>query len=106
MSKFQIRCYKFYRTGEYDFWLTSQTDKEQAQITERLSKIELESYFGDHKPVGGDIWELRWVNGRRLYYAHLAELNIILLLGGNKNGQGKDITKAKKIFRKHVEIEI
>jgi hypothetical protein len=33
-------------------------------------------------------------------------LNILLLLGGNKNGQDKDIKQAKKIFRKYVEKDV
>ena len=49
------------------------------------------------------ISELKWDNGRRIYYAHLVQQNILLLLGGNKNGQDKDIRKAQKIFTKYVE---
>jgi putative addiction module killer protein len=103
MIRFLKRSYKLHKTPEYESWLLDQTDKEQAQISERLSKIELEGYFGAHKPVTDYIWELKWTNGRRLYYAYLAELDILLLLGGNKNGQDKDIPKAKKIFKKHTE---
>jgi putative addiction module killer protein len=103
MIRFLKKHYQLYKTPEYESWLSDQTDKEQAQIAERLSKIELEGYFGDHKVVSNHIWELKWKNGRRLYYAYLAELDLLLLLGGNKNGQDKDITKAKKIFRKHIE---
>ena len=40
----------------------------------------------------------KWGIGRRVYYALIPEKNIILLLGGNKNGQDKDIAKAKKIL--------
>jgi putative component of toxin-antitoxin plasmid stabilization module len=29
-----------------------------------------EGYFGDHGDVGGDVWELRWKNGRQLYFAY------------------------------------
>ncbi len=44
------------------------------------------------------IWELKFNDGRRIYYAYIPEKNILLLLGGNKNGQEKDINKAKKLF--------
>jgi putative addiction module killer protein len=94
--------YKFYKTDEYQEWLEQETYKSQTQIAERLLKIELEGYFGTHKYLSDNIWELKWVNGRRLYYAYFAEINIILLLGGNKNGQNKDITRAKKIFKKQT----
>lgn len=49
--------------------------------------------------------ELRWKNGRRVYYAEIPEKQIILLLGGNKNGQDKDIRRAKRIFNKHVSSD-
>ena len=71
----------------------------------RLSHIQDEGYFGDHKDVREDVWELRWKNGRRVYYAYIPEMKILLILGGNKNGQGKDIRKAKKILQKHVAFE-
>lgn len=93
--------YKFLKTPDYQQWLGQETFRSQIQIADRLSKIEIEGYFGDHKSLGDNIWELKWVNGRRLYYAYLPEFNILLLLGGNKNGQNKDITKAKKIFKKY-----
>ena len=105
MLRFLRKCYKIHKAPEYESWFKDQTDKEKAQIAERISKIELEGYFGDHKEVGDFIWELKWANGRRLYYAYLPELDILLLLGGNKNGQSKDITKAKKIFRKHTKSQ-
>lgn len=95
--------YKLFKTPEYQEWLSEQTFKAQVQIAERLSKIELDNYFGDHKPLTDSIWELKWINGRRIYYGYITELNILFLLGGNKNGQDKDITKAKKIFKKYSE---
>lgn len=98
------KSYTLYKAPEYQAWVENKPFKSQIQITERLSKIELEGYFGDHKPLSDLIWELKWLNGRRLYYAYISELNILLLLGGNKNGQSKDITKSKKIFKKYVEI--
>ena len=41
----------------------------------------------------------------RLYYAEIPEKEILLLLGGNKNGQDKDIRQAKKIFNKYVSSD-
>ena len=98
-----IKNYKFYRSREYLDWLKREPHKVQVQIAERLSKVSLHGHFGDHKFLSDHIWELKWLNGRRLYYAYLAELDIVILLGGNKNGQSKDITKAKKIFKKYSE---
>lgn len=93
--------YTLYKTREYLEWIKGETEKSQVQIADRLSKIELEDYFGNHKFLGSCVWELKWINGRRVYYAYLADLDIILLLGGNKNGQQKDISQAKRIFNKY-----
>lgn len=91
------------RTEEFNEWLANETLKSQVQIEKRIANIELNAHFGDRKDVGDDVHELRWANGRRIYYAYLAQENILLLLGGNKNGQDYDISQAKKILRKYTE---
>ncbi len=104
MKYSKVKNWKIHKTDEYKSWFAEQTAKEQLQIAGRLDNIEDEGYFGDHKFLTDVVWELKWLNGRRVYYAYIAELDIVLLLGGNKNGQGKDIKQAKKIFRKYAEI--
>ena len=47
------------KTEEYQEWFNEQTEKSKAQIYERLSKIEREGYFGDHKFLENEIWELK-----------------------------------------------
>ncbi len=56
------------RTDEFRKWFAKQTEKSKAQIDARLKNIELHSYFGDHKSLGEKLLELRWKNGRRVYY--------------------------------------
>jgi putative addiction module killer protein len=49
---------------------------------------------------------LKWGNGRRIYFTLVKDENdniIILLLGGNKNSQDKDIQRAKSILKKISE---
>ena len=99
------KSYTIYNTPEYDEWLDEQTAKSQVQVRSRVANIQDEGHFGDHKEVGDGIYELRWKNGRRVYYAEIPEKEILLLLGGNKNGQDKDIRQAKKIFNKHVSSD-
>lgn len=96
--------YKIYRTPEFRNWFDEQTEKARVQIDGRLSKIQDDGYFGDHKSVSNNdvIWELKWKNGRRIYFAHISEKNILVLLGGNKNGQDKDINKAKGLYKKYT----
>jgi putative addiction module killer protein len=99
------KAYTIYNAPEYDEWLDEQPAKAQVQIRQRIAHIQDEGYFGDHKDVDNDVWELRWKNGRRVYYAYIPEEKILLLLGGNKNGQDKDIRHAKKILHKHASKE-
>lgn len=97
---------RIFRATEFIEWFDQQTEKSKVQIDERLSKIQDEEYFGDHKYVGSgsaEVWELRWKNGRRVYYAYLPESSVFILLGGIKNAQSKDIARAKRLFKKYIE---
>ncbi|MFN0065127.1 MAG: type II toxin-antitoxin system RelE/ParE family toxin [Chlamydiales bacterium] len=98
------RAYQIHRVPEFRDWFDEQTEKARVQIDDRLSKIQDEGYFGDHKSVSDDdeILELKWKNGRRIYFAHIPERKILILLGGNKNGQDKDIRKAKSLYKKYT----
>ncbi len=95
--------YELHKTPEFEKWLSEQPLKSKLQIEARLLHIVCDGYFGTCKFLTDHVWELKWANGRRIYYAFIAEYNILLLLGGNKNGQDKDITKAKKILSKYTE---
>ena len=95
--------YSIFKTEEYDDWLEGRSDKEKVQIASRLDKIEKHGHFGNIRDLEDDLWELKWKNGRRVYYAYIEEQNILVLLGGNKNGQDKDITQARKILSKKIE---
>lgn len=91
------------RTPEFIKWFDKQTDKAKAIIDTRLRHIQLRGYFGDHKFLGDKLLELRWKNGRRVYYALVYQDELVLLLlGGLKSGQKKDIAKAKKILSKYL----
>lgn len=94
--------YSIYETEEYKIWFKAETLKSQRQILNRLLKICDESYFGNNKYLEtADIWELKFNDGRRIYYTIITQKHkMILLLGGNKNGQDKDIKKATTILRK------
>ncbi len=97
---------RIFPAEEYTAWFEQQTEKAKVQIDDRLSKIQHEEHFGDHRYVGEkstEVWELRWKNGRRIYYAYLPESSIIILLGGGKNDQNKKITQAKRLFKKYID---
>ncbi len=97
--------YRIKKTIEYDEWIATQSAKSKVQIAKRLSNIEQHGHFGTIKDVHDGVWELKWQNGRRVYYVYIPEANILLLIGGSKNGQSYDISQAKKILRKYAENE-
>ena len=76
--------------------------KAKATTVFRIQKIENDGHFGDCKPVGDGIRELRvnLAKGYRVYFKEKGGKIIILLIGGDKSSQQKDIEKSKEIWRK------
>jgi putative addiction module killer protein len=102
----RINIYNFVETKEYVDWFNKQTRKEQAQIQARIARIRTNSHFGIVKKLNDSLAELKWGNGRRIYFTIAKDEYgnmIILLVGGNKNSQDKDIKKAKSILKKLSE---
>jgi len=96
--------YKIYSMTQYDEWYETQTGKSKFQIEKRLDKIKTYGHFGHIRDdIGDGLAELKFNDGRRIYYTIIPENNVILLLGGNKNGQDSDIRKAKSIIAKAKE---
>ena len=91
------------KTKEFEKWFKNNSIKSRGQIIARLTRIELHNHFGDYKLLRKDLSELRWKSGRRIYftiYQHKEKI-VLLLLGGDKNGQNKDIKKAKALLKKY-----
>jgi len=83
----------------FDRWLRKQTAKDRAQVDRRLLAIKDHDHFGDTKHLGNGLFELRWKSGRRIYFARSGENSLLLLLGGLKNEQVKQIKKARKMLQ-------
>ena len=91
------------KTIEFDKWLKKLSDlKAKAKILFRIQKLENDEHFGDCKSVGDGIKELRinFAKGYRIYFKEKDEKIVILLVGGDKSSQDKDIKKAKEIWKK------
>ncbi len=86
---------------DYGKWFYSLTIKEQTQIMKRLNRIKQSGEFGDSKNLSEGLFELRWKNGWRIYFIRIKD-GIILLLGGLKNDQKKDIKKARIILQRYT----
>lgn len=82
----------------FQAWLDSLKDVQaRARISTRLLRLELGN-FGDHKSVGGGIWELRIHHGPgyRIYYALSGKDLVLLCEGGSKATQKTDIQRAQE----------
>jgi putative addiction module killer protein len=91
----------FVRSSDFDAWLSSLTDqKAKARILARLLSATFGN-FGDCEPVGEGVSEMRIHVGAgyRLYYTRTGSTVYVLLAGGLKASQTKDIAKAKKMAR-------
>jgi putative addiction module killer protein len=91
--------YTLLQTEEFREWLDALTDKRaQIRIVARLRLAEAGN-LGDWKPAGGAVSELR-VDvgpGYRLYFTRRGKILIIMLAGGDKSSQKRDIARAQKI---------
>jgi putative addiction module killer protein len=90
-----MKTYQILRTSEFDRWFGEQAPKLRTILQARLDLLSI-GHFGDHKRFEGLI-ELRWKNGTRVYSFLWGQTIVVALFGGNKNGQDRDIKKAKKI---------
>ena len=95
--------YTIESTDTFNDWLDNLRDRQARQkIAARIRLIETEGYFGDHKSVGDGVSELRIHAGAgyRVYYTQRGGRLIILLAGGDKDGQTRDIARAKQLNSK------
>lgn len=84
------------RTDEFDEWLGQLLDRQgRAHIIKRIVRLE-NGNFGDHKYFDG-IGELRMHvgPGYRVYFARRGDMIVILLCGGDKGSQRRDIERAR-----------
>ena len=83
-------------------WLDNlRNSRAKARIIARLDRMEMGN-FGDVRPVGGGVSELRihYGPGYRVYFLRRGPVVVILLCGGDKKTQHADIAKAKLLARK------
>lgn len=91
----------FVRSSDFDVWLSQLADpKAKARILARLRSATFGN-FGDCQPVGEGVSEMRIDVGAgyRVYYARSGVTAYVLLAGGNKASQTKDIVRAIRMAR-------
>lgn len=85
------------QTEEFEEWLDGLTDRRaQEVIANRILQIE-GGLFGNTRSLGDKVSEIKinYGPGYRLYYSTVGRAVIILLCGGDKGSQRKDIRRAK-----------
>lgn len=84
----------------YADWLRD--NRAKAKIIMQVDKMEL-GLFGDVEPIGEGLSELRihYGPGYRVYFGKEGQQVFLLLCGGDKSTQSKDIKKAKEYWKDH-----
>lgn len=100
---------QFHRTqnGREPFteWFESIRDqKTRIRIQGRLDRLETGN-FGDCQSVGNGVFELRLHLGQgyRIYFGEVTNTIVLLLCGGDKSSQTRDIERAKIYWREYKE---
>ena len=86
-------------------WYDSIRDEEiENRIGRRLDRIR-SGNFGDYRSVGAGVFELRFSfgPGYRIYFSEVDETIVLLLCGGDKSSQARDIERAKRYWLEYKE---
>ena len=93
------------RSDEFDAWLRKLRDERaRARIQARILRLSMGN-AGDAKPVGEGISEMRidYGQGYRVYFIQRGDELIVLLCGGDKSSQDRDIKQSKSIAMRWKE---
>ena len=95
------------RTKEFALWLNDLRDRQgRARILARIDRLE-EGNPGKTRSVGAGVVEMKidFGPGYRVYFIQRGEVVIVLLCGGDKSDQEKDIQWAKALAGLLTEVE-
>ena len=88
-------------------WFNGLKDTQgQIAVERRLDRV-TDGNFGDHSHVGCGVWELRihYGPGYRIYYGEDGPILVILLCGGAKHSQKKEIRKAQELWQAYRRLK-
>lgn len=88
-------------TPDFDKWLKRLKDAKAAvAITRRIMRAS-QGNFGVIRSVGGGVFEMKidLGPGYRVYYVTVGKMIVVLLCGGEKSSQHKDIGKAQELAK-------
>ena len=104
----EIQAYRTQNGREpFTEWFNAVRDtRAQSRIRSRLASLE-HGNFGDYRSVGGGVFELRIHVGAgyRVYFGEIDNTIVLLLCGGDKASQTRDIQRAKTYWQEYKETE-
>jgi putative addiction module killer protein len=95
-------------SAPFEAWLDNLNDKRAvARVLTRLARVRLGN-LGDCKPVGEGVSELRvdYGPGYRVYFGQKGRVIVVLLCGGDKRSQNRDVGLAKQYWRECKEADL
>ena len=98
-TSYNIAMYTILRSATFDRWLSRLRDRQAInRIVARLLAAE-DGHLGDVRSVGGGVSEMRiqYGPGYRVYFIRRGAELIVLLCGGDKDSQHRDIERAKRM---------
>jgi putative addiction module killer protein len=93
------------RTDEFDAWIRSLKDRAgRARVLMRIDRL-IHGNPGSHRHLTGGVSELKIDvgPGYRVYYSQRGDTLLLLLIGGDKSSQKRDIAKAIELNRNYTE---
>ena len=93
------------QTAEYEKWFESLRDRTaRVRVDIRIRRLSLGN-LGTVEPVGEGVSELKidYGPGYRVYFVQHGSHYVLLLVGGDKSTQARDIRRAKELARKYTE---
>lgn len=103
-----MKFLRTFRSKSYKAWYLNLSPKEKRVIDARVDIFRIDGRLLKSKQLDSkySLYEFKWDNGLRVYFSLLKDSEgnfMLLLIGGNKNSQSKDITEAKNLILKAFE---
>lgn len=91
--------YELLSTDAFTAWMAGLDAAVRRRVVARLARMAAGN-FGDSKALGDSLFELRlfFGSGWRIYYALRGKQVVILLYGGDKSTQARDIAQARQLL--------
>jgi putative addiction module killer protein len=83
----------------YNEWFETLSEDDQIMVIDRMARVRQGS-FGEINVLEEGVWEFKFRKGRalRIYYGQIGKVVLLLLVGGDKRTQKRDIKKAIEFF--------